>query len=230
MSQSELGPEKQDVALAVPGLYVPDEDTKKIFAAFKAEAEKRQLSSSENFDKSILTYSSGGLAVSLAFLKDFVPLSKASWTFLLYGSWLLFVTATGLTIISFLVSYKAQEQAVTFAEKYYMDGDESYLNKQTKLHYYIRWSNRISGGAFVLALIFTTFFVGLNLGVKSEMAENKKPGGITYDGVSTPSMQRVPNGTTTVERGLPTPSMQKIPAPQQSVPVPANTTGGSKSQ
>jgi hypothetical protein len=36
-------------------------------------------SGTESFDKNMLTFSSGALALSLAFIKDVVPLSKAIW-------------------------------------------------------------------------------------------------------------------------------------------------------
>lgn len=52
--------------------FVPTEEIKKIHADFVAEIRKRELSSSENFDKSILTLSSAGLTLSVGFLKDFV--------------------------------------------------------------------------------------------------------------------------------------------------------------
>jgi len=42
------------------------EDIQKLFKDFKTEIEKRQVSSSENFDKSILTYSSWALGVSMS--------------------------------------------------------------------------------------------------------------------------------------------------------------------
>jgi hypothetical protein len=157
--------------------FVPDDEAKKIFAAHKAEAEKRQLSSSDNFDKSILTYSSAGLAVSLAFLKDFVPISKASWASLLYTSWFLFVLATSLTIVSFLISYRAQELSISDAEEYYLNGKEEYLNKSRWHNSYIGYSNSISGVAFVSALALSSLFVGLNLDVRKEAVENKGSAG-----------------------------------------------------
>ncbi len=57
---------------------------KKLFAELKGELFKRQLSNSDNFDKAVLAYSSAGLALSLGFLKDFVPIAKASYTCLLF--------------------------------------------------------------------------------------------------------------------------------------------------
>ena len=40
--------------------FVPSDADKKLLEAFTSEVWKRQVSSSENFDKSVLTFSSGG--------------------------------------------------------------------------------------------------------------------------------------------------------------------------
>lgn len=50
--------------------YIPTDKDEKLFADFTAEVRKRQMSSLENFDKSVLTLLTSGLAASLAFLKD----------------------------------------------------------------------------------------------------------------------------------------------------------------
>ncbi|HID9045509.1 TPA: hypothetical protein ACXE7L_005075, partial [Enterobacter asburiae] len=52
-----------------------DEEIKQataIFAVYKAEIDKRELSNTDNYDKNILTLSSAGLAISLTLLKDIV--------------------------------------------------------------------------------------------------------------------------------------------------------------
>jgi hypothetical protein len=78
-----------------------EEERQKLFDELKAKLNKRELSNAENFDKSVLTYSSAGLAFSLAFLKDFLPIAKAVWGWLLYCSWGLFTLAIIITIISY---------------------------------------------------------------------------------------------------------------------------------
>lgn len=45
------------------------------------------LSNSQMLDKAILSLSSAGLGVSLAFIKNVVPLDKATNLYLLYLSW-----------------------------------------------------------------------------------------------------------------------------------------------
>lgn len=204
--------------------YIPSEDAKKLYNDFVADLRKRQLSSSENFDKSILTYSSGGLAVSLTFLKDFIPVSAAESSWLLYASWALFALSAITTIISFLVSYEAQERKQKIAERYYMDGDESAFNEKSKFDSVVTYLNYVSGVAFVLALIFTTLFVSLNLHKAAEMKENQRITRI-INTAATPSQGG--NGDI-IQRGVPSGSLQKIPTtstqkPVQPVTSPAGT-------
>jgi uncharacterized membrane protein len=69
----------------------------------------RQLSNSEKFDNAILTLSTGALAISLAFIKDIVPLEIAQNLWLLKASWWLF----GFSIISTLVSFAASQLGIS---------------------------------------------------------------------------------------------------------------------
>jgi hypothetical protein len=229
MSEISQAGSNAAITNSVSSEYIPSDEATKVFATFKAEAEKRQLSSSENFDKSILTYSSGGLAVSLAFLKDFIPIKEASGAFLLYGSWLMFVIATGVTITSFLVSYKAQENSLSCAQKYYLEGLEEYFNKKSWCDHVTKWFNIISGIAFVLALIFTSIFVSINLDKASTMSDKKTvTRGIAQDGIGSPTMSKVQNSNGTLQRGLPTPAMQKVIPASAPTPAPATNTTPSK--
>ena len=76
----------------------------------KSEAEKIKEdidSSSDSFDKSMLTLSSGALGVSLAFIKDIVPLGHAVWLGLLVTSWIVFAVCILTTVVSFQFSIVA---------------------------------------------------------------------------------------------------------------------------
>lgn len=170
------------------GEFQPSEERQKLFAIYWAEAQTRQRLSSDNFDKSVLTYSSSGLALSVAFLKDIVPFSGAHFLWTLYSSWLFFMMATGLTITSFLVSYKTQDLAVESAEEYYLKGNDDALNRKTWHTTVVIWSNRLAGASFVMALIATCLFVGLNLLAKDNQM---KKAGIAQDGMPPAMMPRV---------------------------------------
>ncbi|AON53122.1 hypothetical protein [Herbaspirillum seropedicae] len=146
---------------------------RKTFEDLSAEARKRQLSSSENFDKSILTYSASGLALSLTFLKDFIPITKAEWAWTLYGSWVFFVLSIILTTFSFAISYRVQEDAIEIYYKYYIEREESYLGKQSPYEKLLKWFNRISSYTFIAAIVTSAWFIGFNLRTASELQEKK---------------------------------------------------------
>lgn len=204
--------------LTEPQTYEPSDDAKKMCSDFIAELRKRQLSSSENFDKSILTYSSAGLALSLGFLKDFILIKSASYSSLLYWSWALFTVATIITIVSFLVSYFAQENMLPRAERYYYQGDRKAFTERNWFDIAVTSLNLISGLAFVLALGFTTFFVSVNL-EKANQMKNFNTSNISNEGIAVPKMQKT-QGSNDFTKGLPTPTLQQVPA-TVSRPAPA---------
>ena len=188
--------------------FTPVDETKKLYADLVAEIRKRQLSSSENFDKSVLTYSSAGLAFSLGFLKDFIPIESANFPVALYSSWWFFGLATCSTIVSFLASDKALNFQENAAYRYYIEREDSAFDEINKSN---RWTirlNYLSGGLFVFALILTIFFVSANLEKGSRM---KQASVIELrEGVSVPSIQKLQQ--TPLEKGAPAPNLPKIPA------------------
>jgi hypothetical protein len=200
-----------------------------LFKDFKTEIEKRQVSSSENFDKSILTYSSWALGISIAFLKDFIPITLAKFPSSLYWSWGLFCYAIATTTLSFLISYKGLELTLDHGEKYYLEDKAEYLNKGNIYNVVVKWINRTSGASFIIALILTVVFVSLNL-EKSAVEKNRKPHEIVNKSVSKDEI---------INKGLGAPAMQQRPSkPVQSTQTPASVpqtqqpssgTGGSGS-
>lgn len=202
------------------------EEINKLFKDFKTETEKRQVSSSENFDKSVLTYSSWALGISIAFLKDFVPILQARAPISLYLSWIFFTLAIALTTTSFLVSYKGLEVSLAHAVKYYLEGDEEYFNKDNFYNNVVKWFNRISAACFLLGLVLTIIFVSANLEIASIM-KSKNTSGITFDGLPAALMTKTVQSDNQFTKGLPAASMQKIPKPSSQPvsnnPAPANT-------
>jgi len=79
----------------------------------------------------LLTLSSSALGLSLAFIKDIVPLARALWLPLLYASWVLFVLCIVATLASFQVSIAAQNKHLFFLQKYYLEGKREFFNKKT---------------------------------------------------------------------------------------------------
>lgn len=126
------------------------------------ELVKKQVSNSENFDRSVLTLSASALGFSLAFVKDFAPLAKADVRWLLVLSWCLFGAAVISTMASYLTSQEAIRQQMIAAEQYYVRHDESAFNESLASKLTSRL-NLFSGIAFILGIVLTIIFVVLNL-------------------------------------------------------------------
>jgi small-conductance mechanosensitive channel len=144
-----------------------DEDLRhrqEVYAETRRDLLDRQLSNSEKFDNAILTLSTGALAISLAFIKDIVPLKIAQNIWLLRASWWLF----GFSIISTLVSFAASQCGISrqlkYAEEYYLNKKDEYLKKRNYPAILTDCLNYSSGILFIAAIIFTIMFVSSNLG------------------------------------------------------------------
>lgn len=179
-----------------------------IFATYKAEVDKRELSNTDNYDKNILTLSSAGLAISLTVFKDIAPHDQTAYVWLLYSAWILFGCAILATIFSFLISNAALRAELEIAHKYYIEEDESVFGKVSLESKILKWVNGFSGGFFVLAIISVITFGVINFDrrmevSKSEMVEKMQK--INNDGLPSPVMQRVP-----IDKGATVPFMQPV--------------------
>src|ERR1700683_2167793 len=76
----------------------------------KKQAWEDIQSSTDSYDQSLLTLSSGVLALSIAFIKDIVPLQDVVWLGLLYVSWAAFAFCILATVVSFQIAIKTQEE------------------------------------------------------------------------------------------------------------------------
>lgn len=70
------------------------------------EVNNRQLSNSQIFGKSILSLSSAGLGLSLAFIKNIVPQNQVNDVHFLHWSWTAFIIAIAATLFSFFTSQR----------------------------------------------------------------------------------------------------------------------------
>jgi len=187
------------------------DERKKLFSELKSELLKRQLSNSDNFDKAILAYSTAGLGVSLAFLKDFIPFSKAAYGWLLHLSWTAFLVAVIATIVSFISSQLGIAKQLKLSERYYLEFDESAIIERNFFARLTDWLAYLSGIAFIAAVICTTLFVSTNLERAAIMAEEKNAP--LRKGSPVPEIQPVaPNSG---KFGAPVPNIQKVPQQQQ---------------
>lgn len=143
-----------------------------IFATYKAEVDKRELSNTDNYDKNILTLSSAGLAISLTVFKDIAPHDQTAYMWLLYSAWILFGCAILATIFSFSISNAALRAELEIAHKYYIEEDESVFGKVSLESKILNWVNRFSGGFFVLAIISVITFGVITFDRKIEVSKS----------------------------------------------------------
>jgi hypothetical protein len=134
-------------------------------------------SSTDSFDQSLLTLSSGALGLSLAFIKDVVPLKGAVWIGLLFASWIAFALCIVTTVASFLISVKANKQQLGYIDEYYIDANDDAFDKH-KTSGYVKALERCTWAAiilFIAGLFCTIMFVCENV-VRFRMSEEKGKG------------------------------------------------------
>lgn len=183
-----------------------------MFRTQQSELFKRELSNSENYDKAILAYASGGLGISLAFIKDVVPLSSASCLALLELSWFCWVFAIVVVVISFQTSQFGIRRHLEKVKKYYLDDDDSALEAKNVPATLTDIANVLSGVLFLCGVVLTTAFVGINLrdGNVTKNSEGSGRRSTAMDGAPVPSL---------VKKVAPAPPK---PAPPQPKTPPAN--------
>lgn len=168
----------------------PTPEEEALYGSYLAEVEKRELSASEQFDKSVLTISSAGLGLSLTLLKDVIQLDRAMYLPTLYASWVCFVGAILCTLLSFLASGRALDHQKGVAFRAYRLGEAAAFTERNPFDTLTRHLNRASATCFVSALVLTTAFVIINL-ERNRMATTQQPApGVETRGATVPTMQR----------------------------------------
>jgi heme exporter protein D len=126
-----------------------------------------------SFDKSMLTLSSGALGVSLAFIKDIVPLGTADWICLLKISWGAFALCILTTVVSFQFSIAALKDRRNLLDEMLTTKNRELEHKQTSL-----WNRAVvvctdtALVLFLVGLVCTMLFVVKN--VSSSRARNSE--------------------------------------------------------
>jgi len=133
-------------------------------------------SGTENFDKYLLTFSSGALGLSLAFIKDVAPIGQAVWIPSLFASWVAFLLCILVTLVSFRISILALEAMVPHLNDFYLNGkadafDKHQENWLTKAVEWLAWAGII---LFICGVFFTMMFVYANIREAKRMSENSK--------------------------------------------------------
>lgn len=157
---------KKKLKAAVPVADAKNNDAaarRQLYDETYGELVKKQMSNSENFDKAILTLSSSGLGLSLAFIKDFVPMESASAKPMLLFSWLMFTAAILSTVGSYHTSQEAIDVQLKTAEDYYIREDAGALQRENPFASATLRLNKAAGIAFTIAIALTMLFVTYNL-------------------------------------------------------------------
>jgi len=177
----------------------------------KKQAWEDIQSSTDSYDQSLLTLSSGGLGLSIAFIKDIVPLQHATWLTLLYVSWVAFGLCILTTVISFQVAIKTQNEHLETCWRFYIERDDSFRNKQGTYSKVLKWCTLVAGGLFVLALACTIVFAVENVERYSKMPESQR----VQEGRAPVSLTPVPDESRGRAPVAPTPVPNQAPATQQ---------------
>ena len=178
---------------------------------------KRQLSNNENYDKTIISLSSAGLALSLTAIKFVIPLNEAEYLWIIKLSWVLFLLTIICSLSAYLVGNRAINKQLSIAQDYYIKGlisAQTAKNKFTKINSYF---NNATGAFFIGAISCVIIFVILNLnGEKIMTKENsntpKNPQRVyVTDSADIPTMQLAPGKEVTITKSADIPSMQMAP-------------------
>jgi len=153
-------------------------DNVRVYEKTRDQLNKTASSDSGLFDRSLLTLSSGFLAISLAFIKDIVSLGAVSNIWLLYGSWIGFALTIICTMAGFIHSQWSMPKLIKTLDGCFRQRKpdyEPYDAQYNKTSRRARWMNTISGGSFIFAVVLTIGFVIINTSkeVSVEIEEKK---------------------------------------------------------
>ncbi len=189
-----------------------------MYDAYRDDLRKRQLSNTENYDKTILTLSSSGLALSLTALKFAIPLATAEYLYLLKSSWWLFGATIFISIIAYWVGNNALNKQLEIAEEYYAKGIEDAFSKRNWYSNINDWLNRAAGFTFLIATFLIISFVTSNIYYRESEMNDKtdKPKNIVFDSATVPTMQRIKEPLAALSANIP--KMQMAPSKQATPP------------
>lgn len=144
------------------GKNMSDDDTENYLKERKLLIDAQQQSY-QQFDKAILTLSSGGLGVSIIFLRDILPIEQITNYCFLIGSWILFTISILSTLISFLTSQYAYNKQLELIDAYFLNKDSDALTKKNRFAQITEGLNVSAAVFFILAVIGTIMFVSINI-------------------------------------------------------------------
>lgn len=132
-------------------------------------------SGTENFDKYMLTFSSGALALSLGFIKDVVKPENAVSLDWLLASWICFLLCILSTLVSFRVSIRALEKMSLYLDEFYLKGKAEAFNKHLEDFWTkaVDWCAYLAIAFFIIGLTCTMVFVDKNFRKVNQMSKDE---------------------------------------------------------
>lgn len=127
----------------------------------------------EQYDKYLLTLSSGGLAISLTLIKDIFGKSKLACPTVLVVSWVLFCLSIVATLASFLTSQKSLRKHLCNYEEYIATGNDEKLKTPNPIEMLTNFLNYASGSCFFIAVVATIIFASINVERSGIMSKDK---------------------------------------------------------
>lgn len=171
----------------------------------------------EQYDKYLLTLSSGGLAISLVLIKDVFGKIGLVWPAVLITSWVLFCLCIVSTVASFIASQHCLDRHLKRYESCVRSGNYDKMNTPDRLQTLTKFLNWASGIFFFLAIAATITFASRNLTGGALMI--KEPA-TSREGLSTQAKGKSGDSG----RGYVPPSPPKTPNPGMGYTPPAPPT------
>jgi hypothetical protein len=150
----------------------------------------------EEYDKQLLTLSTGYLVLSISFIKDIVHLDHAVYRGLLYASFCLLALCTMLVLLSYQMSNHAHYAAKEYWENQKDgDGKREYPYGFAVVIRFLNWS---TGILFCAGIAFSVCFVVVNIHHEANMkSEDSTPAAIRQNPPPRPPPPGVPLKTPT---------------------------------
>lgn len=138
---------------------MPNEEYAKDARAYRSQSIEGEFRQSQNFDKAVLTLSSGALGLSLVFIKDLVP--EPTSTGSLLAAWILFGVAVASILIAMVFSQRGYRR-----ERKLLNDDVSGQDTSAEKNGWAsatKAMNLLAVGAFLFGVVFLICFVHKNI-------------------------------------------------------------------
>jgi hypothetical protein len=159
------------------------------YSSYVSVLDERELSNIQSYDKSILTVSSAGIALSIVLLQLMVTELgvELSYIWMIKSSWACFLIAIGLTIVSFQIANKSIDEARSMAERFYLKGEHGARNEKNFWANVNVCSSWLSGGSLLIAMILIIIFAFQNINISKDLMMSGT--NLVLDGAGAPAMK-----------------------------------------